>query len=140
VAGIHLGPYAEWALKTREYEQVFPHDPFWGHDAFWQVLEEYRLLAAWSSNLPPEDRVGLATCRRFCFAPYPDVLPRKGRLGDLMSMAHGRLEGSCDLREIDTLAEIAAFVRVCGPALNQIAGRIGKPPEFRWGLVVWAQS
>jgi hypothetical protein len=140
VAVIHLGPYAEWALKARDYQRVFPRDPYWGHDPFWQILEEHRLLAAWSSNLPPEERVGRALCRRFCFAPYPELLRRKRPLRNLVQLIRGWAEGSCDLREVDTRGEIAAFALACRPALEQIGERIGRPPVFRWGLVTWSQS
>jgi hypothetical protein len=140
MAGIHLGPYAEWALTAREHERVFPRDPFWGRDPFWQILEDARLVAAWSLRLPPEERVGRATRRRFCFAPYPELLPREGPRRHIVELIHGWAEGSCDLREIDTQAEIAAFTRVCGPALAQIEERIGKPPLLRWGLVTWSES
>jgi hypothetical protein len=125
---------------AREHERVFPRDPFWGHDPFWQILEDSRLLAAWSSRLPPEDRVGRAMRRRFCITPYPDLLPRKGPCRNLVELIHGWAEGSCDLREIDAQAEIAAFARACGTTLARIEERIGKPPLLRWGLVAWSES
>jgi hypothetical protein len=50
------------------------------------------------------------------------------------------LGGILDLREIDTAAEIAAFVSECGPALDRIAERIGRPPTLRWGVVNWFED
>ena len=135
-----MGPYAEWALTRREQERLFPRDPFWGDDPFWQFLEDARLLAAWSSQLPPEERVGRATRRRFCFSPYAELIPRKGARQNLVKMIHGWAEGSCDLREIDAQAEIAVFVRACGPGLAKIEERTGKAPQLRWGLVTWSES
>lgn len=47
--------------------------------------------------------------------------------------------GSLDLRGIDgeVGAEVAAMTRACGPALDRIAVRVGRPPLLRWGVVCW---
>jgi hypothetical protein len=139
MAAVIIGPYAEWALRDSEYDAVFPRDPFWGNDPFWGFLDEYELTAAWGSTPPPEERIGGVRCRRWCFLRQA-APSRDGPRRSLRSLVEGRAVGSCDLREIDTAAEIAEFVSACGPALERIEGRVGRPPALRWGVVAWFED
>jgi hypothetical protein len=139
MAVVIIGPYAEWALGDAESCAVFPRDPFWGNDPFWEFLDEYDLTAAWGSTPPPEELIGGVVCRRWCFLRQAEP-PRSGPCGSLGRLTAGWSVGSCDLREIDAAAEIAAFVRACGPALDRIGGRVGRAPALRWGVVTWFED
>jgi hypothetical protein len=133
---LYLGPYAEWLLRPREYEAIFPLEPFWGHDPFWLLLDG-KLVAAWSRGLPPEIKVRGKPRRRFPFIPYQ--FPPVRALRELRR-DQGGVCGVADLRDLDgrsMQAEMTWFARTYAAELRQLGEHMGQAATLHWGIVAW---